>query len=275
MKQQAKIASPIQDSLTGNEQSLKDTINKLAEELFPRQRKKQEQLVAQLWEMGIQAHGKDFLVIHSPGGWGNTQWEDLLDWEKSIVTGVTATLEKLGYTWIMKQYFRSGDTLWGGKDVFKEAQFFLAGVSYRAEVLAEELKFITQSLPKLKVVLVGASQGAAFNNTAMMKVGNLERIYSIELGTFFPHMPRRQLTERILAIDSNGLMRDPMCNRDLWVGTRAYAGAFYRWFKYRALGNPTKFTNCINTPGHEYKWEYPAVHGRITEFLTAKFGEKR
>jgi hypothetical protein len=87
-------------------------------------------------------------------------------------------------------------------------------------------------------------------------------------------MRRRQLTTRNLAIDSNGLMRDPMCHRDLWKGTKAYFIAFVRWFKYKAQGNPQKFTNCINTPGHEYQWEYPEVHGRITEFLTAVFGEK-
>ena len=114
---------------------------------------------------------KDVLIIHSPGGWGNTRWDGLLEWEKSIVTGVTATLEKLGYSCTMKQYFRSGDTLWGGTSWFKEGQFFLFGKNSRAEVLAAELSLIRKSLPKLSVVLVGASQGAAFDNMVMMKSG--------------------------------------------------------------------------------------------------------
>ena len=219
---------------------------------------------------------KDILIVHSPGGWGNSHFQEgLQDWEKSIVTGVTATFEKLGYSCIMKQYFRSGDALWGGKSVYREAQFFLFGASYRAEVLAEELKFITMNLPKLRIVLVGASQGAAFNNKVMVHLGSVEKVYSIELGTFFAHMRRRQLTKRNLAIDSNGFMPDPMCHRDLWKGTKAYFMAFVRWFKYRAEGKRVKFTNCINTPGHEYQWEYPEVHGRITAFLTAVLGEKR
>lgn len=275
LKHQAQAVNIIQNFAAEDEQSLQAKIEQLAGRLFPRQRKKREQLAAQLLEMYTQACDKDFLVIHSPGGWGNAHWQDVSDWEKSIVTGVTATLEKLGYSFIMEQYFRSGDVLWGPKSVFREAQFFLWGASYRAEVLVEELKFIVHNLPKVKVVLVGASQGAAFNNTAMMNIDNPERIYSIELGTFFPHMPRRKITERTLAIDSNGLMNDPMCHRDLRVATKAYLGAFYRWFKYRAIGKPMKFTHCINTPGHEYRWEYPAICGRITEFLTTKFGEKR
>jgi hypothetical protein len=276
LKQQTKIAGNIQENTVESGESIQEKTARLAQTIFPKNRKKREQLSVQLTEMITRAQGKDILVIHSPGGWGNSHWEGLQEWEKSIVTGVTATLEKLGYNLVMMQYFRSGDR-WGShmRDTYKEAQFFLAGVSHRAEVMAEEVKFILQQLPQLKVVLVGASQGASFNNTVMMKLGEIERVYSIELGTFFPHMPRRQLTERNLAIDGNGLMRDPMCHRDLWSGFKAYLGAFGRWFRHRIIGQKVKFTNCINTPGHEYKWEYPEVHRRITEFLTAKFREKR
>jgi hypothetical protein len=189
------------------------------------------------------------------------------------VTGVTATLEKFGYSYAVVQYFRSGNS-WVRfiNDVWKEARFFFTGASPRAQVMSEELNLLVRHLTGVKIILVGASQGAAFNNAAMRKLGNRERVYSIELGTFFPHMPRRIVTERTLAIDSNGLMSDPMCHRNLWAGTKSYISAFYRWFKSWALGKPMKFTHCINTPGHEYQWEYPAVHTNITEFLTARFG---
>jgi hypothetical protein len=250
-----------------------EEINLLAQRLFNNHHQKAEQLISRLQAMYTQASAKDFLVIHSPGGWGNTQWDGLLEWEKSIVTGVTDTLQKLGYSNVVVQYFRSGDGLLRHmKDIVKEAQFFLTGASPRAEAMSEELKLVVRHLKGLKVILVGASQGAAFNNAAMQILGNQERIYSIELGTFFPHMSRRTLTDRTLAIDGNGLMRDPMCNRDLWAGTKSYFSAFYRWMKYRIQGKPMKFTHCINTPGHEYQWEFPAVHTNITEFLTAKFG---
>jgi hypothetical protein len=174
----------------------------------------------------------------------------------------------------MKQYFRACDPLWGGKSWFKEGKYFLFGTSFRVDVFAAELKFIIDNLPDLRVVMVGASQGAAFDNSVMVKLGSGERAYSIELGTFFAHMRRRQLTARNLAIDSNGLMQDPMCHRDLWKGTKAYFMAFVRWFRFKAQGKTVKFTNCINTPGHEYPWEYQEVHGRIIDFLSAIFKEK-
>ena len=251
-----------------------EAAGQLAAKLFPHSHKKRKLFFDGLQEMYSAARNKDVLVIHSPGGWGNARWEDIQGWEKSIVTGVTATLEKLGYSQTIKGYLRSGDALWGGRSWYKEAKYFLFGTNYRAQVLAEEIKFLTVNLPKLRIILVGASQGAAFNNTVMVHLGNTERVYSIEIGTFFAHMRRRQLTTRNLAIDSNGLMSDPMCHRDLWKGTKAYFMAFVRWFKYKAQGKPRKFTNCINTPGHEYQWEYPEVHGRITEFLTTVFREK-
>jgi hypothetical protein len=275
LKQQAKTVSVINDVTSEKNQPIIEAANLLAVKLFPHDRKKREKFSIDVQEIYSSAHNKDVLVIHSPGGWGNAHWDGVQDWEKSIVTGVTAMIEKLGYTCIMKQYFRSGDALWGGKSVYREAQSFLFGVSYRAQVLAEELKFITMNLPKLKIVLVGASQGASFNNMAMMKLDKVKLVYSIELGTFFPHMSRRKLTKQNLAIDSNGLMRDPMCHRDLWTGSKSYFKAFARWFRHKVQGHKIKFTNCINTPGHEYRWEYPEVQSRITEFLTAVFGEKR
>jgi hypothetical protein len=274
LKPQTKTSNTVCESNTEKSQPILQATSELAKKLFPHNRKKRQIFLTGIQEMYAAASHKDVLIIHSPGGWGNTRWDGLLEWEKSIVTGVTATLEELGYTCIMKQYFRCGDKLWGRKSWIKEGQFFLFGRNNRAEVLAAELNLITANLPQLRVVLVGASQGAAFDNMVMMKSNNMERLYSIELGTFFGHMRRRQLTNKNLAIDSNGMMRDPMCHRDLWKGTKSYFKAFVRWFNYKAQGKPVKFTHCINTPGHEYQWEYPEVKGQITQFLTAVFGEK-
>ena len=275
LKQRTKSISEAPELTPEIDFPIVDAAEQLAVKLFPHSKKKRALFVSGLRSMYSAAVNKDILIIHSPGGWGNSRFhEGLQDWEKSIVTGVTATLEKLGYSCIMRQYFRCGDKLWGGKNWFREGQFFYFGKSFRAYVFAQELKLIVANLPKLKIVLVGASQGAAFNNKVMVYLGSAERIYSIELGTFFAHMRRRQLTKRNLAIDSNGLMPDPMCHRDLWKGTKAYFKAFVRWSKYRAEGKRVKFTNCINTPGHEYQWEYPEVNGRITAFLTAALGEK-
>ena len=256
--------------------AIKEEIKVLAGQVIKSNHGQRESFISWLENAFAISIDKDILIIHSPGGWGNTSMEYLLDWERSIVDGVSNKIDQLGYKWALTQYFRSGNSWWThARDMVKEAFFFMNGKSSRADVLAAGLKFLATKRDKLTIILVGASQGAAFGNAVMQRLDNMPQFYSIELGTFFPYMSLRMLTERTLAIDSNGTRPDPMCTRNLWAGFKSYMGAFYRWFKYRAQGKPKKFSHCINVPGHEYCWDYPEVNGRITEFLAANFKPKK
>jgi len=255
--------------------SKEEEISHLAQQFFGADVKKRASFTDRLWDTYTRAKGKDFLLIHNPGGWGCTPLEGLLEWERSVVEGVSATIERLGYDHLLTQYFRSGSSSWAHIwGLVKEARFFIGGKSPEAEIMAAELRFITRHIKNLKVLLIAASQGAAFSNTVMRQLGESLPVYSIELGLFFPHMSRRVITERTLALDSNGLMPDPMSHRNLRAGLRAYVTAPYRWVKYQLQGKPQKFTYCINAPGHDYSWEYPEVKQRVTDFLTANFGTK-
>lgn len=254
---------------------LPEEAHHLAQQLFDNDSKRGINFTNSLLDICRRARDKDFLLIHNPGGWGSTHLDGCLQWERSVVEGVSATVEQLGYTWLLTQHLRSGSSWWAHmRDVKEEAKFFLKGKSSRARVLAAELKFITQHISNLKVILIGASQGAAFSNAVMQQLGEPHQVYSIELGIFFPHMSRRAVTERTLAIDSNGVVPDPMAHRNLKAGFKAYITAPFRWIKYRLQGKPEKFTYCINTPGHDYSWEYPEVQQRIINFLTTNFGTK-
>jgi hypothetical protein len=249
--------------------------NRADERLPGKQGERQVGLAGWLEEVLDKARDKEFLLIHNPGGWGSTRLEQCLDWERSIVAGVSETIGNMGRSWALVQYFRSGNRFLDHmRDIVKETRFFFWGQSSQAKQVARYLQTITSTMPELNVVLVGASQGAAFSNAVMRRLNGVPQIYSVELGIFFPHMSRRVVTERTLAIDNNGLMPDPMSHRNLWAGFKAYSTAFFRWFKYRIRGKPTKFTNCINVPGHEYRWEYPEVRRRIEEFFQENFGTR-
>ena len=252
---------------------VKVEIDCMAERLLGRENGKRSEFIGRVTDTYTKAREKEFLLIHNPGGWGNTVFEMCLDWERSIVTGIANTMDELNHSWVLVQHFRSGNSFWHHmRDVRKEARFFLRSRSLQAEMLAEELRLLTKRLPDLSVILIGASQGAAFGNVVMRELGENNRVFSIELGIFFPHMSHRVVTDRTLAIDSNGLMPDPMANRNLKAGFKAYTLAFLRWFRHKIQGKPVKFTNCINVPGHEYRWEYSAVQDKIKEFLKANFG---
>ena len=75
-------------------------------------------------------------------------------------------------------------------------------------------------------------------------------------------------------MDSNGLMPDAMLEWDLVTMVKAFSAAPFRWVKRQLQGKPTKFTQCINVPGHEYNWDYPEVQQQIGDFLNDNFGTK-
>lgn len=254
---------------------LEEEANHLAQQLFGDDTKECVRFTNRLLDVCTRAQGKDFLLIHNPGGWGGTPLKRCLQWERSVVEGISATVERLGYNWLLTQYFRGGNSWWAHiKNLAEEVRFFAKGRCAVVGVMAAELEFIAQHLNNLKVVLIGASQGAAFSNAVMRQLGELHQVYSIELGLFFPHMSRRVITERTLAIDSNGVVPDPMAHRNLKVGIKTYVFAPFRWIKFWLQGRPEKFSYCTNAPGHDYNWEYPEVQRQIEDFLNLNFGTK-
>ena len=160
------------------------------------------------------------------------------------------------------------------RDIKTQAYFFLKGKSFKAEVMAAELKFIAQHINNLKVIMMGASQGAAFSNAVMRQLGELRQIYSLELGIPFFYRSRRVVTERTLAVDGNGLMPDALMEWDIITAVKAFSAAPFRWIKYRLQRKPVKFSHCINLPGHDYNWDYPEVRQQIGEFIDINFGTK-
>jgi len=251
---------------------LSEEANHLAKQLFGDDIKNRTAFANELVDICSRASGKDFLLIHNPGGWGTANLEDLLQWERSIVEGVCATMEKLGYKCLLMQHFRS-ESGWRAVmgDIREQTRFFTC----KARVMAAELEFVTRHFDTLQVVMIGVSQGAAFSNAVTQRLNGLNRVYSIELGIPFPYKSRRVLTERTLALDSNGLMPDALMDWNVPTIIRAYLSAPFRWIKFRLRGKRVKFTYCINLPGHDYNWDYPEVQRQIENFLNINFGNKR
>lgn len=218
------------------------------------------------------ARDKDILLIHNPGGWGNAPLETCMHWERSVVAGISTTLEKLGCSWSLSQYFRGGV---GWREHLRDTRDYFRFFSFEREVLAAEVKFLTRHIENLRVIMIGVSQGAGFSNAVMQCLSELKRVYSIELGVFFFHRPRRVVTERTLIIDHNGLVTDAVIEGDFVTMVMTLPMAFLRWVKYRLKGKPVEFSRCIKLAGHDYRWEYPKVSQQIGDFLKVNFGAKR
>jgi len=255
--------------------ALQEEANRLAQQLFGNETEKCASFTNRLLDICTRAQGKDFLLIHNPGGWGSTPLEHCMRWERSIVEGVSDTIERLGYSWLLIQHFRSGNSWWAHmRDIKDQAYFFLKGKTFKAEVMAAELEFIIRHLSSIKVITIGVSQGAAFGNVVMQHLHGLHQVYSLELGIPFFYRSRRVVTERTLAVDGNGLMPDALMEWDIITAVKAFSAAPFRWIKYRLQRKPVKFSHCINLPGHDYNWDYPEVRQQIGDFLDINFGTK-
>ena len=249
--------------------TLEEEANHLAEQLFGSDAKKCANFTSRLLDICTRAQDKDFLLIHNPGGWGTTHLENLLQWERSIVEGISATIEKLGYTRSFMQYFRTNS---GWREIMRDIKEQYRFFTSKSKLMAAELEFIARHFDALKVIMIGVSQGAAFSNAVMKQLNGLNQVYSIELGIPFPYKSRRVITEKTLVLDSNGLMPDAMMEWDIPTIFRTYLAAPFRWIKYKLQGKRIKFTYCINVPGHDYNWDYPEVQGQIENFLNLNFG---
>jgi hypothetical protein len=251
--------------------TLNEETNQLAEKLFGNDVKKRTAFASRLMDTCSLVSDKDFLLIHNPGGWGSTDLEGLLQWERSILDGVSAAVKNLGYSCAFMQYFRSNQG-WPAvvEDIGEQTRFFTT----KAKIMAAELEFVTRHFSGLQVIMIGVSQGGAFSNAVSQRLNGLNHVVSIEMGLPFYYMSRRVITERTLAIDGNGQIPDNLMECNVPVIISTYLKAPFRWIKYRLQGKHIKFTYCINVPGHDYNWDYPGVHERIENFLKNTFGNK-
>jgi hypothetical protein len=255
-------------SIDNMEPSLIREVKELAQDLFGNSKSKKIELVQWLVSTYFKAKEHNALVIHSPGGWGCSDLENLIDWERSVVDGVQQAIKQMGYHGTLVQYYRTRNNWWSHLlHIPEQARYSFTGKIFQAEVMAAEIKFLATRLKNLNIILLGVSQGAAFNNTVMKYLITESNVCSIELGTFFAQLPRRVITGRTLALDGNGLVLDPVVHRNLRAASRAYLFAPFRWINYKLAGKPEKFTYCINVPGHDYNWKYPEVNGQIVRFL--------
>jgi pimeloyl-ACP methyl ester carboxylesterase len=250
---------------------LSEDAYRLACQIYKSERQAGE-FAGQLSDVCAGIEGKDFLIVHNPGGWGHARTDRCLEWEKSIVNGVIAVIEKMEYSLFATQYFRSREE-WRGEiaDLKEQLRFF----PNKAGIMAAWLRFIISHVDDIKIVLVGVSQGAGFGNAVMQRLGDSYPVYSIELGFPFIYSSRRRNNERILAIDGNGVEPDKLVQGTALDAAGIFMVAPFKWLVHHLKGDNVLFSHCVNTPGHEYDWSNPEVEGRITDFLESNFARRK
>ena len=257
--------------MTSANLTLREDADRLARQLFGSAEEGTD-FANQLLDVCGRARGKDFLIVHNPGGWGHARLDQCLAWERSIVDGIKGAIEEMGYSLLLTQYFRSGI---GWREQMRDLREQFRFFTPKARAMAGWLRFILEHVNNIKVIFVGVSQGAAFGNSVMRQLGGLYPVYSIELGFPFQYKSWRIITERTLAMDSNGVRPDILAQGNLRVGAGILMAAPFKWMWHRLRGRRVAFAHCVNAPGHEYDWSNPEIQKSIRDFLKAYFGAKK
>ncbi|MBI2860546.1 MAG: hypothetical protein HYX91_03445 [Chloroflexi bacterium] len=250
--------------LSGVRQSVVEDAAGLGAELFGGYRVGYEEFTSELLAAYVEARDKDFVIVFNPGGWGWNRLESSPGWY-SIITGITSELEDLGYSSLLMDYRRTANTFWGRLDEFGEAMTFYPN---KGEYLARRVEFLTRNIPDLKVIVAGESVGTIISDKAMDLLRDNAQVYSIQTGPPFWHKPAS--LDRTLVLDDNGRYPDVFTRADfssmIWTSLKGLLG----------IPPPPekagRIMNYVMAPGHDYRWQYPDVYGRITEFLRDNFG---
>ena len=240
-------------------EDVREDANSLASEFIDSNSADYDMFVDNLLEVYSEAVGNDVLLIFNSGGQG--QEEIGPEWG-SILEGIEEELEKLGYTHMLVIYER---TLGGFWNFVKELRETFLSYPSKGKPLAAQIGFLTEHIEDIRVILLGESSGAMVGSQAMKLSQANSRVYSIQTG--IPFYYRQAVSDRSLAMNSNGIDPDSLSNGDLWMIFRANLG---RIPTYRP--EEGHFLFYLRTPGHIYTWDHPGVNSQISSFLEKYFG---
>jgi len=247
-------------------QSVTEEATKLATELFGKGQEECHNFVNQLLVTYLEAKDKDFIIVFNPGGWGWDSLKSSPGWY-SIADGIQSELDSLSYTSLLLDYQRTTDTL---KGYLGEFLLELNLQQSKAKDLAHRVQFLTESVPNLRVILTGESNGTVISDQAMNMLKDNPQVYSIQTGP--PFWYKNATLDRTLLLTSNGINPDSFSQGDFFTMVRANLQA---WFGFsRPEDSSGDVLRVLQAPGHDYWWHYSEISSQIINFLEQNFGFK-
>ncbi len=245
-------------------QSVADDASKLAANLFGDTRGKYMDFVNQLVGSYAEARDKDILIVFNPGGWGWSSVERSPGWQ-SIIDGMESELDGLGYSSLSLNYRRTSETVPGR---IKELVEIFSDYPSKAGDLAYRVKFLTDHIPDLKVIIAGESNGSIISDSVMNILRDNPKVYSIQTGP--PFWAKPSMLDRTLVLKSNGAMPDSFSDADIPTLLWANLKALLRLSPPE--DRPGNVLYHVRAPAHDYSWQYPGVALQIDGFLEKNFG---
>jgi len=233
-----------------------------AQELFGRRREHSEKFAGQLVATYLEASDKDIIMVFNSGGWGWNYPDSSTGWS-SILDGMQAELDEMGYQSVMINYRRTSDSFLG---VLKELGELVTNYPDKTEELVCRVDFLTAHLPLSRVIVTGESNGTVVADRAAKLLEDNPQVFCIQTGT--PFWYQSAALERTLVINHNGVVPDSFSHFQVGEILRA---SFQSFFGSEEVPEGTIMTRVL-APGHDYSWQYPQVCREITGFLESSFG---
>jgi hypothetical protein len=247
-------------------QSVIDDAVALSSNLVGNSQEKIQNLVDQLLGVYLEAKDKDVVVFFNSGGWGWNLTKNTPGWA-SILDGIKTQLDKLGYQSLILNYRRTSAGLSGCIQEFFEA---VTRYPHKAWDLAQQVEFLTDHFPNLRIIVAGESTGTVISDKAMAILRNKSQVYSIQTGTPFWYKPLPM--DRTLLMNSNGRCVDTFSYGNIpamvWATVKGWLGMS------SPDDNPGDILSWLKAPGHDYSWQYPGVCTAVVNFLDKNFGQK-
>ena len=230
-----------------------------ASDLFGGMNEKSWGFIDEVLAMYEESQDKDVLFIFNPGGWGSEPAERCKGWS-SILDGVQSELSGSGVDSLVLTYRRTVDDFYGRCKEFME---IFTAYKTKAKELATRIEFLTKQNPDLKVVVTGESMGTLISGEVMKILADNPQVYSIQTGP--PPWHKIETKDRTLIIADNGVVPDTFSNWEFWkIVTSSLATLLHISQPDENQGTILGF---IQSPGHNYTWDYPAVSSQINDFL--------
>ncbi len=206
------------------------------------------------------ARDKDILLVYNWGGMGRKFEELDREWG-TVIDGVIAELEDMGYSVLLVQYRRTYDSLWDYVLEIRETAFYFPA---KARPLAAEVDFLTEHIQGLRVIIAGNSEAGIYTNAVMELLEDNPRVYSLQCGT--PYFYLDSEASRSLVMNDNGITPDTLSAGNFWAIIKAnLTGPI----KYRPEEGHLFF--YIRAPGHIYTWDMPGVRSQVLDFIRSNF----
>lgn len=253
-------------NLSAVPQSVVEDATMLAKELFGDYQEKSDDFVKQLLAVYMEARDKDFVIVFNPGGWGWGSAEASQGWW-GILGGIASELDSSGYKSLLLNYQRTTDSFRGQIDESVEMLTFYPA---KAKDLATRVEFLTTNIPELRVIVAGESNGTIISDSVMSILKDNPQVYSIQTGPPFWH--ENNMLDRTLVITNNGIIPDSFSQGNFLTMISSNLKALFGL--YQPQDDSGTILYYIKAPGHEYRWQYPEVRAKITNFFERDIGIK-